>query len=98
MATTYSCSTNTHVVVSWLEPLAAGLRRPRALCNLGADIVDRGYLLLSFKPGTLPQFRDSCSGRRCQAIYIDLGASTWDTGTGGPSQSWFVDAFTGVMV
>ena len=33
--------------------------------------------------------RRGCIKRSCQNIYVDLGASTWNTGAGGPSQSWF---------
>ena len=28
-----------------------------------------------------------------QNIFVDLGASTWDAGNGGPSQSWFYDSY-----
>ena len=35
----------------------------------------------------------ACVKRPCQNIFVDLGASTWNTGLGGPSQSWFYDSF-----
>ena len=35
----------------------------------------------------------ACVERPCQNIFVDLGASTWNTGLGGPSQSWFYDSY-----
>ncbi|KAF8056741.1 glutamate--tRNA ligase [Scenedesmus sp. PABB004] len=80
-------------VVSWIEPLAFGLRHPRALCK-GHDIMDRSYLLLATQraaraPGV------ACSGRRCRSLYFDLGAGTWGANADGhqPSQGWFYETF-----
>ena len=35
----------------------------------------------------------ACLKRPCQNIFVDLGASTWNAGLGGPSQSWFYDSY-----
>jgi hypothetical protein len=32
-------------ITTHIEPLAHGLRHPHTLCNMGADVFDRGYLL-----------------------------------------------------
>ena len=95
----YDCNGETVMKKSWIEPLSHGLRHPRALCNGGAEVVDRDYLLVAhhkdlFSPGTKGhELRGRCAKRPCQNIYMDLGASTWQTGAGGPSQSWFYDAY-----
>jgi len=34
-----------------------------------------------------------CAEPLHQNIFVDLGASTWDAGIGGPSQSWFYDSY-----
>lgn len=78
---------------AWIEPLSHGLRHPNSLCGRGADIVDRNYLLLAFTDNVRAQHSLQCGVRKCQAIYFDLGASTWNTGAGGPSQSWFVETY-----
>lgn len=93
---TYTCGSRSIEYVTYIEPLSHGLRHPNALCGRGADIVDRGYLLMSFQSDLQKHVGMSdalCFNRSCQAIYIDLGASTWDSGLGGPSQSWFVDTY-----
>lgn len=88
----YNCNGRIETVTTWIEPLSHGLRHPNALCERGAMLTDRDYLLLPFKKETLHPHR-RCSGRLCQSIFIDLGASTWTQGSGGPSQSWFHDAY-----
>jgi hypothetical protein len=95
----YNCHGESVQKRTWIEPLSHGLRHPRALCNGGANLVDRDYLLLASRddfrsPATKRhELRAGCAGRSCQNIYVDLGASTWNKGAGGPSQSWFYDSY-----
>ena len=95
----YDCNGKIAQKRTWIEPLSHGLRHPRALCNGGADLVDRDYLLLASRGDSLSpatkrhELSGGCAGRSCQNIYVDLGASTWNTGSGGPSQSWFYDSY-----
>jgi len=94
----YDCNGETVKKWTWIEPLSHGLRHPHALCDGGADVVDRDYLLLASRddllaPSKRQEDRAGCAGRRCQNIFVDLGASTWNTGLGGPSQSWFYDSY-----
>ena len=92
---THDCNGDIVKKKTWIEPLSHGLRHPRALCGGGAGLVDRDYLLLAnrndfLNPATSRhELRGGCAKRSCQNIYIDLGASTWNSGLGGPSQSWF---------
>jgi hypothetical protein len=90
---TATCGTSTHVYKTWIEPLSHGLRHPNALCGRGADIVDRSYLLMAFQGEIFKPKPTTCGSRPCQAIYMDLGASTWNTGAGGPSQEWFIKVY-----
>lgn len=89
---TYVCGGTRKTAKSWIEPLSHALRHPNALCAQ-ADTVDRGYLLLATRKGVEHTQRHACSGRNCQNIMIDVGASTWNAGAGGPSQSWFNKAY-----
>ena len=105
-STVFSSFTSTHDCdgkrlqkTTWIEPLSHGLRHPRALCGGGASLVDRDYLLLAHRSDFLDsktkrhELRGRCAKRSCQNIYVDVGASTWNTGAGGPSQSWFYDSY-----
>ena len=87
---TFQCGAETRHRTTWIEPLSHGLRHPKSLCNATASIDDRGYLVLAFGNDALDG-GSSCSGRSCQNIYVDLGASLW--GAGGPNQRWFSEAY-----
>ena len=72
----------------YLEPLVSFLRHPLALCaGLGAqaDIFDKSYMLL-------PHLEEVTSVEAYKWLF-DAGASTYDTGAGGASQSWFVEEY-----
>lgn len=96
----FNCGGITRSITTYIEPLSHGLRHPNSLCRRGAGLTNRDYLLMAFGDdlrmlegyagGT-----QACQGRRCQHIYFDLGASTWQEGSGGPSQSWFVNTYRG---
>lgn len=96
---TFDCRGNIVKKKTWIEPLSHGLRHPLALCGGGADLVDRDYLLLASRDDFLNpatnrhELNGGCNKRSCQTIYIDLGASTWNSGLGGPSQSWFYSTY-----
>jgi hypothetical protein len=95
--TTYDCgSGKTTERTTWIEPLSHGLRHPNALCNRGADIMDRKYLLLAHyadhaaarQPGNR-----QCLNRVCQAIFFDLGATTLQPTPHEAGQGWFFSAY-----
>lgn len=94
--TTYDCGRgSTTEDVTWIEPLSHGLRHPNALCKRGADIMDRGYLLLAHKAEVDAGHRrgGNCTARPCQAIYFDLGATTLVPGTAEAGQGWFFHSY-----
>lgn len=83
-------------ITTWIEPLAHGLRHPNSLCNMGADLFDRGYLLvakqkdvLALRAAATPSNSEACSSRSCQAIYMDLGATRWEAAPNSVGQAWF---------
>ncbi|WIA23255.1 hypothetical protein OEZ85_000026 [Tetradesmus obliquus] len=87
-------------VTTWIEPLAHGLRHPHALCDLGSDLMDRGYLLLenhediqALRTATYPVASQACHNRTCQAIYMDLGATRWEAAPTSVGQGWFVRGY-----
>jgi hypothetical protein len=88
----YICDGMLQTYKSWIEPLSHALRHPNALCH-GANKFDRGYLLMASREDVDRERQLSCLGRACQSIMIDVGASTWNTGAGGASQSWFEQAY-----
>jgi hypothetical protein len=88
----YICDGRLQTHKTWIEPLSHALRHPNALCD-GASIVDRSYLLMASRDDVDREGRLRCLDRACQSIMIDVGASTWNTGAGGASQSWFEQAY-----
>ena len=81
-----SC-TGRHSLVH-IEPLVSFLRHPLALCpktEFAADILDKAYLVVPYK--------DEITYDESTKWLFDAGASTYDTGAGGASQSWFVDTY-----
>jgi len=72
----------------YLEPLVSFLRHPLALCaglSAKVDIFDKSYMLL-------PHLEEVTSVEAYKWLF-DAGASTYDTGAGGASQSWFVEEY-----
>lgn len=72
-----------------IEPLTSFLRHPLALCPVGAKedlILDKTYLLIPFT-------HEVHGAETSYKWLFDAGASTYDTGAGGASQSWFVDTY-----
>jgi hypothetical protein len=59
-----------------IEPFAGSGRHPN-VCR-GTDVVNKDYMYVERR---LPQYR--------KAFFFDLGASMWNAGAGGASQSWF---------
>ena len=67
-----------------IEPLA-GLTRHPHMCLKGGDyVVDKSYMLIP------PHLPIRTTGK---AYYFDLGASYYDEGAGGASQSWLIDMY-----
>ena len=106
---TYDCNGETVEKRTWIEPLSHGLRHPRAICDGDKSyhenpcdrrhMCDKDYLLLAsrddFLSPSLEHYvvRGDLIKRTPQNIFVDLGASTWNAGLGGPSQSWFYSIY-----
>lgn len=95
--TTYDCGNgDISEQITWIEPLSHGLRHPNALCNRGADVMDRTYLLLEHKAEHAQANKlgnTQCRDRKCQNMYFDLGATTLQAGPQEAGQGWFFDAY-----
>lgn len=68
-----------------IEPLTSFLRHPLAICSPGDLILDKSYMLIPFA--------HEVGAKHSYKWLFDAGASTYDTGAGGASQSWFVNAY-----
>jgi len=68
-----------------IEPLVSFLRHPLALCDLAVNTLDKSYLVVPYK--------DEVTYDESTKWLFDAGASTYDTGFGGASQSWFVNTY-----
>lgn len=66
-----------------IEPFALVGRHPYT-CVDNNYLLDKNYLLLD---------RPKALGVTGKSWYFDLGASTWNTGAGGSSQSWVYDTY-----
>jgi hypothetical protein len=78
-------------VVDYIEPLA-GLTRSPYFCLKGEEyVVQKDYLIVS---RNISRRTVVVAGQYIpRAFYFDLGASTYTSGAGGPSQSWFVETY-----
>jgi hypothetical protein len=71
-------------IVDYIEPLAGLTRSPR-YCLLGdAYVVEKEYLHVS---------QNLSRKSFARSFYFDLGASMYNSGGGGASQSWFVETY-----
>lgn len=76
-------------LVDFIEPLA-GLTRSPVFCMHGTDMVNKHYMIVSWNTSI------KLGGghlSRPKAYYFDLGASLYNSGAGGASQSWFVEQY-----
>ena len=79
------------VSVDYIEPLA-GLTRSPLFCLHGPDyIVSKDYLVVSWNVSN--KLRSNATSHAPKAYYFDLGASTFNSGAGGASQSWIVEMY-----
>eukprot|EP00760_Papus_ankaliazontas_P020274 PhM_4_TR18299/c0_g1_i1/m.21127 len=90
-------------VATFIEPLVGVLRHPR-VCEtenyrIGARespfIFDKNYMVLDewTVKRNVPFFTSSSYSTTNKNFYFDAGASVWDDGAGGTSQSWMVHMF-----
>ena len=80
------------VSTDYIEPLAGLTRSPMfCLTNNDSDLVNKNYLVVSWN---VSKKLSSLAGHYVpKAYYFDMGASLYDSGAGGPSQSWFVETY-----
>mmetsp|Transcript_11797 Transcript_11797/g.29476 ORF Transcript_11797/g.29476 Transcript_11797/m.29476 type:complete len:435 (-) Transcript_11797:400-1704(-) len=82
----------------YIEPIAGTLRHPSICTDISVYLVRKDYLRidgwaihnaawLDADQGLLPGPLGERTRRRY--FYFDIGASTWTTGAGSPSQEWF---------
>ena len=78
------------VSTDYIEPLA-GLTRSPMFCLTNKDLVNKNYLVVSWN---VSKKLSSPTGHYVpKAYYFDMGASLYDSGAGGASQSWFVETY-----
>lgn len=74
----------------FIEPLS-GLTRHPYFCLKGEEwVVNKDYLIISWN---LSKKLTAWNVYTPKAYYFDLGASDWDSGAGGASQSWIVSTY-----
>eukprot|EP00760_Papus_ankaliazontas_P026128 PhM_4_TR3009/c1_g2_i14/m.37816 len=80
--------------VSYIEPLAGMLRRP-TVCQDQAyeNIINKNYMVIDEWTMKRNKKLLNEAGHRPRNFYFDAGASVWDNGHGGASQSWIVYQF-----
>lgn len=79
-----------------IEPLISMLRHPLYHC-FGLPkkqyVVNKNYMFQYFHSEILPRFRMDGAFSYGRSYLFDLGASTYNAGFGGASESWFVDVY-----
>lgn len=79
------------IVSDYIEPLA-GLTRSPFFCLKGeAYLFQKDYLVISWNVSRKTAVLSPSYAPK--SFYFDLGASTYNFGVGGASQSWFVDTY-----
>ena len=71
-------------LIDFIEPLAGLTRSPLYCLNGDVDVVSKEYLVVSWNASRKAQSK---------AYYFDLGASLYNSGSGGSSQDWFVETY-----
>ena len=80
---------------TYIEPLVGLLRHPHA-CTRWQDyswLVNKNYMIVD--PWSLVNPSRSTISPEPKVLYLDGGASTWNAGLGGASQSWFHKVYEG---
>ena len=82
------------ILIDYIEPLA-GLTRSPLFCLYGDEyVVSKDYLLPSSKKykrgGSNSSSTSSSREEGKKAFFFDIGASLFNSGTGGSSQAWFM--------
>lgn len=77
----YSCGQQESKFTTYIEPLMGALRHPKSVCN-DDFLFSRAYIVLA-SADNFPR------GYIRSKFLFDLGASTWKSGAGGASQSFF---------
>jgi hypothetical protein len=73
-------------IMDFIEPLAGLTRSPLYCLNGAADVVSKEYLVVSWNASRKLTAHS-------KAYYFDLGASLYNSGSGGSSQDWFVETY-----
>lgn len=84
------------VKFTYIEPLVGLLRHPMACTNQYDWIINKNYMVVDAWALTNPS-RSSISPTP-KVLYFDGGASTWSSGSGGASQSWFYSIYEGLCL
>jgi hypothetical protein len=74
-----------------IEPLIGFLRHPLFHCLGGRNLVDKEYMFILHRDFVFPTPKKQTNVST--NYYFDMGASTYKSGAGGASQSWFVDSY-----
>lgn len=80
------------MTTDYIEPLA-GLTRSPFYCKRGLntdDVMDKDYIIISWN---VSRKRIVSPWYNARYYYFDLGASLYNSGMGGASQSWIVQAY-----
>ncbi|KAI9018360.1 hypothetical protein DFJ74DRAFT_644472 [Hyaloraphidium curvatum] len=78
----------------FLEPLIGGLRHPD-MCLPGQveQNANRSFIIYDWRANGQESFKTGNKSCSDQVFYFDMGASTWASGGGGPSISWFYEIY-----
>lgn len=77
--------TQEHLAI-WIEPLAGPGRHPYICQTIYPYVMDKSYLYID-------QAEAHLLYPRSRVYYFDLGASLWNSGSGGASQSWIYEYY-----
>jgi hypothetical protein len=95
-----TCNGSTEEQSVAIEPLMGMLRHPQA-CDwnqFDTYVFDKNYMVVEPWRAHNNRQLHTKAGRPPRNFFFDLGASTYNAGLGGASQSWFMSVFENVCV
>jgi hypothetical protein len=93
-----TCNGSTEEQSVAIEPLMGMLRHPQTCDDFVKHFLDKNYMVVEPWRAHNNRQLHTEAGRPPRNFFFDLGASTYNSGFGGASQSWFMSVFEDVCV
>jgi hypothetical protein len=93
-----TCNGSTEEQSVAIEPLVGMLRHPTVCEDFYPNLFNKNYMVLEAWNAHRNRQVNTKAGRPPRNFFFDLGASTYNAGLGGASQSWFMSVFEDICI